>query len=281
MGINTLNKYQFKSYFTLETVDFNTACTLNQPQQINGYRIYWIKKGKGHYHIDFESYEFDEEVLFFLSPNQIFSVQSESITEGYLLTFHQDFYCIDTHDATIACNGILFNSIYGTPLITPTGTDLATLNGIIQLLLLEFQNENPAKHDMLQTLLKQLIIHGVRIKNAHDTINTKEESTLLKDFSVLVEQNFKSIHSVTEYAKRLGISPKSLTKHLQKAGSASPGILIKNRILLEAKRQLIHSTATVKEIAYDLGFNDPAYFSRFFTKATQKSPSQFKAEFKN
>ena len=107
------------------------------------------------------------------------------------------------------------------------------------------------------------------------------ETKLFKDFSLLVEQNFKTLHAVTDYANRLGLSPKSLTKHFQKIGSQTPSDFIKNRIVLEAQRQLIYTSDSVKHIAYDLGFNDSAYFTRFFKKATSKSPLQFKKDQKN
>jgi AraC-like DNA-binding protein len=96
---------------------------------------------------------------------------------------------------------------------------------------------------------------------------------------LLVEQNFKTLHTVTSHADRLGISPKSVAKHFQKLGAVKPSSFIKNRILLEAKRLLIYSDKSVKEIAFELGFNDPAYFTRFFTKATLKSPLQFKKQY--
>ena len=144
----------------------------------------------------------------------------------------------------------------------------------------EFSNSETAQHDMLQTYLKQLIIHSVRIQKENHQLKEDAESKLFKDFSVLVEMNFKKMHSVTDYANRLGVSPKSLTKNFQKIGINTPSDFIKNRIILEAKRQILYSTDSVKQIAFDLGFNDPAYFSRFFTKSTSKSPLQFKKEFK-
>jgi len=131
---------------------------------------------------------------------------------------------------------------------------------------------------MLQTYLKQFIIHAVRVQKQHLTVKEDVETKLFKDFSVLVEQNYKKLHSVTDYANRLGLSPKSLTKHFNKIGSQTPSDFIKNRIILEAKRQLIYSNDSVKEIAYGLGFNDAAYFTRFFKKGTLKSPLQFKKE---
>ncbi len=128
---------------------------------------------------------------------------------------------------------------------------------------------------MLQSYLKQFIVHSVRMIGSSVSLKDDIETRLYKDFSVLVEQNFKSIHSVTEYANRLGLSPKSLSKHFQKIGTETPSDLIKSRIITEAKRQLLYSSKAIKHIAFDLGFNDPAYFSRFFTKATGKSPKLF------
>jgi AraC-like DNA-binding protein len=134
---------------------------------------------------------------------------------------------------------------------------------------------------MLQSYLKQFIIHAVRVRKERHIVKDDVESKLFKDFSTLVEFNFTKLHSVTDYANRLGLSPKSLTKHFQKIGTQTPSDFIKNRIILEAKRKLIYTDFSVKEIAFDLGFNDPAYFSRFFTKATEMSPLQFKKVLKN
>ena len=152
---------------------------------------------------------------------------------------------------------------------------------ILQNLIEEFQQDETAQYDMLQSYLKQFIIQSVRIKKERSPLKDDITSKLFKDFSLLVDSNFKKLHSVTNYAERLGLSPKSLTKHFQKLGSVSPSEFIKNRLVLEAKRQLLYSEDSVKTIAYNLGFNDAAYFSRFFSKATAQSPISFKNNAKN
>ncbi|MBV1923388.1 MAG: helix-turn-helix domain-containing protein [Flavobacteriaceae bacterium] len=281
MAVQEIKNYSYKDIFSLSIVQFEKACVFKQPEQIDGYNIYWIKKGSGRYNIDFESYDFQDNVLFFLSPGQVFTVDSEQIKEAYKLTFVRDFYCIQTHDKEVACNGVLFNNIYETPFVKPCEKDTQKLQFILDELIEEFKSNEAAQYDMLQSYLKQFIIHSVRIKKEHHVITNDSETKLFKDFSLLVEQNYKKIHSVTDYAIRLGLSPKSLTKHFQKIGNLSPSNFIKNRIILEAKRQLIYSSDSVKQIAYDLGFNDAAYFTRFFKKSTSKSPLQFKKDYKN
>ena len=281
MAAQDIATYQFKNTFSLSVVAFDKACVVNHAEQIDSYNIFWIKEGKGTYHIDFKEYSFDGNVMFFLSPGQVFSVDSEKIKEAYRLSFVRDFYCIQTHDREVACNGVLFNNVYKIPFVKPCESDTKKLDFILESLIEEFQNESTAQYDMLQSYLKQFIILSVRVKKEYDTLEENTESKLFKDFSTLVEFNFKKLHSVTDYAERLGLSPKSLTKHFQKIGTQTPSDFIKKRILLEAKRKLIYTDASVKEIGFDLGFNDPAYFTRFFTKTIGKSPLHFKKEFKN
>lgn len=276
MAVQNISNYTFGDTFSLSVINLEKACVVNESRQADAYNIYWIKEGKGNYNIDFESYDFNGSVLFFLSPGQIFSVNSEKIKLAYKLTFVQDFYCIQIHDKELSCNGVLFNNVYETPFVKPCEKDIAKLDFILESLIDEFESSQTAQYDMLQSYLKQFIIHSVRIKKINHIIKDDVETKLFKDFSVLVEQNFKTLHSVTEYTDRLGLSPKSLTKHFQKIGVETPSDYIKNRIILEAKRQLIYSNDSVKQIAYNLGFNDPAYFTRFFKKHSLQSPLQFK-----
>jgi AraC-like DNA-binding protein len=280
MAVQNIIKHTFKDIFSLQIIELEKACVVNKQEQLAVYSIFWIKDGKGTYSIDFKQYSFDGSVLFFLSPGQLFSVESEKIKEAYRIDFVRDFYCIQIHDKEVACNGVLFNNVYETPFVLPCKKDLQKIDFILENLIEEFSNSETAQHDMLQTYLKQFIIHSVRIQKENHQLKEDAESKLFKDFSVLVEMNFKKMHSVTDYANRLGVSPKSLTKNFQKIGINTPSDFIKNRIILEAKRQILYSTDSVKQIAFDLGFNDPAYFSRFFTKSTSKSPLQFKKEFK-
>ncbi|MFV0248353.1 MAG: helix-turn-helix domain-containing protein [Tenacibaculum sp.] len=275
MAIQDIKTYNFQNLFSIQKLSFEKACIVNKPEQVELYKIFWIVNGKGIYNIDFKSYDFDGNVLFFLSPGQIFTIESENIKEASQLSFARDFYCIQTHDIEVACNGVLFNNIYETPFVLPSQKDSKKLDKILQNLIEEFALNETAQYDMLQSYLKQFIVCLVRIKKECNILKEDVETKLFKDFSWLVEKNFKTLHSVGDYANRLGLSPKSLTKHFQKKGVQSPGIIIKNRIITEAKRLLLYSNKPVKQIAYNLGFNDPAYFSRFFTKTTGVSPKQF------
>ena len=170
MAVQDITKHSFKDTFSLSTVAFEKACTIDHSTQQNDYSIYWIKEGKGTYSIDFEQYEFEDNVIFFLSPGQIFTVDTEHIKTAYKLSFKRDFYCIQTHDKEVACNGILFNNIYETPFVKPCKKDTLKLSFILESLIDEFKQEETAQYDMLQSYLKQFIIHAVRIKKEHHII---------------------------------------------------------------------------------------------------------------
>ena len=197
MAVQNISTHTFKDIFSLSVISLEKACVVNKQEQVEAYSIFWIKEGKGTYSIDFEQYSFDGSVLFFLSPGQVFSVESEKIKEAYRINFVRDFYCIQIHDKEVACNGVLFNNVYQTPFVTPCKKDIKKLDYILENLIEEFTNSDTAQYDMLQTYLKQLIIHSVRIQKDNHQLKEDIESKLFKDFSVLVEMNFKKMHSVT------------------------------------------------------------------------------------
>jgi AraC-like DNA-binding protein len=119
-------------------------------------------------------------------------------------------------------------------------------------------------------------------KKSHTIVSVDERQDVefLRKFSQLVELHFKRLHTVDDYANLLSLSPKILHKRITKTGTASPNELIKERIILEAKRLLAHTTLSVKEIGYALGYEDPAYFVRLFTNQAATSPADFRKQYK-
>ncbi len=270
--------YSFKNVFSLKTIKTDDEA-IDYLDEKECFKMVWIRKGNGVYNINFEDYEFKENILFFLSPGQTLSVKKESVEEAYVISFVEDFYCLEVHDANVGCNGVLFNNIYENPFISPSKKNTKRLVSILQKIIGEFSKEKAAKHDMLHAYLKQMLVYSLRMKDEYSEINNTIETELFRNFSVLVEQNFKNFHKVNDYAKLLGVSPKSLTKHFNNIGSQTPGDFIRKRIVLEAKRRLVFTKKSVKEIAFDLGYNDPLYFTRVFKKDAKLSPSQFRKNF--
>jgi AraC-like DNA-binding protein len=138
--------------------------------------------------------------------------------------------------------------------------------------------------EMLRSLLKRLIIKITRIAQRQATAYCKfnnEKMDLIRNFSLFLEANFKKEHEVKFYAAALNKSPKTLSNFFAMCHEPSPLKLIHNRIILEAKRYLHYTDKTSKEIAYELGFENPEHFSRFFKSNTGKNISAFRREDNN
>ena len=132
---------------------------------------------------------------------------------------------------------------------------------------------------MLEAYLRMMLIEALRIHDEQKAVvlpQQEDSSPLASDFIALVEKHFRTDHAVSAYADRLFVSPKSLTKRLKAHGYKTPTEIIRDRIVLEAKRELRYTQKTVKEIAFELGFDDPAYFTRYFKKASQLSPQGYR-----
>ena len=163
--------------------------------------------------------------------------------------------------------------------------EIISIENILQEIKTEFENEDHGLEEMLRVLLKQLIIKSTRLykKQNHLQPDDVENENLdfIRKYSALVEKEFFSKHSVSDYAEMLNITPKNLHKKIKIISDKTPNELIKNRLLLEAKRYLAHTDLSSKEIAYKLGYDDEAYFSRFFNKHSGNTPIQFRKLYRN
>ena len=205
-------------------------------------------------------------------------------SEGVLLYYNRDFYCVEIHDNEVSCDGILYNNVYEIPAIALSKTESSTIQNILDDIKYETDNEDVANEEMIRILLKQIIIKATRIwktKHQLDEPVKNTEIEFLRKFSLLVEMNYKQLHTVSDYAKLLYVTPKNLNKKVTQFGNQSPNEIIKERIITEAKRLLAHTNLTIKEIGYTLGYEDDAYFIRLFTKQTDTSPQQFRKQYLN
>jgi AraC-like DNA-binding protein len=147
---------------------------------------------------------------------------------------------------------------------------------------MEAVSSESSTEEMIRIFLKQLIIRSTRMwKKTNDLADNSatQEVEFLRKFSQLVEAHYIKHHNVADYADMLSITPKALSKKISKYSAKTPNDIIKDRIILEAKRLLIHTDLSVKEIGYQLGYEDPAYFVRLFTNQTESSPLLFRKKY--
>lgn len=277
---------QDRESFKICSVTFDMASEVEEAVQSDKYNIIWIKEGRGTYLIDFQKFEFKSEMMFFLTPGQMYQVLSEEVVEGIRISFEQDFYCVDTFGDKASCNGVLFKNPLQFPYIKLSGKEAEQFQELSNHLHEELKAIKVAQKEMVHTLLQLMMIKATRIKfrqnkAEEDEEPAREDSRFLSKFNRLLETNFKEKHAVSDYAELLYVSPKTLHKKIKKLTNRPVSEIIQDRIILEAKREIFHSNKTIKEIGYDLGFNDPAYFSRFFQKYADESPTEFRQNMKN
>ena len=213
---------------------------------------------------------FSNQSFFFENPRQIIAWQ-----------YNRDFYCIVDHDDEVSCAGFLFFGSYGHLFIKLDESNQAKLDILRKVFLEEFETADSTQTEMLKMLLKRLIIIGTRLAKKQYVKEQPVESDkfdIVRKYSLLVDRNFKTHHQVQFYAHELNKSPKTLSNLFACYHHKLPLQIIHDRIIDEAKRLILYTDKSAKEIAYELGFEDTAHFSRFFKNITGQNISEYKKE---
>lgn len=265
----------FKISNLSNTQAFDHVCRFNY------YSVLWLQNGSGSYKADFSEYQFSPGSMLFFTPYQPFMLVPNGMMKGKALFFHSDFFCIEKHKKEVACSGVLFNNIYQPPAISITEKDTVEFEQLFEKIRREMENTEIAQYDLLISYLKIFLINASRLKISQTpqaellTKNLKEPFVLQK-LRDLIEENYKEKHTPSDYASMLSITPKALGKISKNHFNKTLSELIQERIVIEAKRELYLTNKPVKAIAYELGFGDEYYFSRFFKNSTDISPQLYR-----
>ena len=214
----------------------------------------------------------------FFALNVSHSFRLERSEDAVIWQFNKEFYCIVTHDAEVSCSGLLFYGWREGEPIFLNEKDIRSFGLLVEVFKEEFQNQDNIQGEMLRVLLKRLIIKLTRLlkTQAHADVLSVNELDTVRQFNMLVENHYKRLHQVQEYANLMFKSPKTLSNLFAKYSEKTPLQVISDRIFLESKRLLLYTDKHAGEIGYELGFGEAAHFSRFFKKMAGESPSVFK-----
>lgn len=226
--------------------------------------------------IYFEFYSVNNIIVHFKPLNELFKNSVYTGNSGVLLNFERDL--IDEDDVEYALDVMsLFNKY--PQLNVRSEKEVAQVKKLIEMLKDEYFGEN-VSYIMLKTLLKVLLLHLIRFQN-NELLPQDIHQKRVFQFLELMEINFLNETNAEYYANQLGISTKRLNQVLQEKLNLTAKQVIQQRQITEAKRKLIRSEITTKELAFDLGFESISSFSRFFKKNVGVSPTAFKAQQKS
>ena len=270
-------KYAGKNEESLEVIEINSEnCDILKTSQKSKLILLWFTSDNNRLKIDAIDYTFNRNDM--VSLTEFHKVQVKELHEVKLLRWNRSFYCILDHDSEVSCKGILYYGASNLPVIKPQPDDVEVLQTVWKMLLIEMQSKDNLQLEMLQMMLKRLLILCTRIYKIQNNYSTHKSNSvdIIREYNFLVEKHFREKHSVTAYATLLNKSPKTLSNLFKKIGSHTPLQFIQNRIMLEARRLLKYTDKTISEIGYELGFSDVQVFSRFFKNLEGISPSEYK-----
>jgi YesN/AraC family two-component response regulator len=249
-------------------------------QRNNYYSLIWVKEGSGKLKTNFSEYSFENNSLFSFAPYQPFMLSSK-LVKGVAIYFHSDFFCIHKHQTEVTCNGVLFNNIYQKPFFQVDDILEDSLDTVIQQIKAEIQKPGLAQYELLISFMKIFLISASRVK-AHQQPESipqpaaTKEPFILQNLKDAIERDFRSKHTPQDYAILLNISSNALARIIKTHFNKTLTNLITERIIIEAKRELYLTNKSVKEVAYELGYDDEYYFSRFFKKNVNISPQTYR-----
>ena len=257
------------------TDSYHTNLALQKDNTL--YKFIWVQSGSLQLEIDHVPTTLVKGEIIPLAP--LHHIEFKAINGEYLtLLFNSNFYCIFGHDNEVSCNGFLFNGTSNVMQLKLSESQVASLRDITDSLTSEYAIKDNLQEEMLRILLKRFIILCTRIAREKFSVSPEREKAfdMVRQFYVLVDNHFKEKKMVQDYADMLHRSPKTLSNLFTTCGLPSPLRIIHERIEAEAKRLLLYSQKSAKEITEILGFEDQATFSRFFKKMTGESVSEYR-----
>lgn len=244
----------------------------------NLYQIFFLQESKGYAVIEGKKYSLTNNMLINVPPSSIHGFKFSQNTKGWVLTI-PDLYMEHTlkdeqkfleylsssfiekcEDKSLLNElGFIFNSIT---------KEHTKLNNAISLTL----------RSLTALLISKIVFLSPHIKVKLETPISNKLS-LLHTFQKILNDNFKKRMSIAQFASKLNITPTHLNRICRSQLNVSALELVNERVLLEAKRLLIYTSLSIAEISYELGFNDPAHFSKFFTLKCQQTASKFRKKY--
>lgn len=263
----------------LSVTFFKDDSLFNSLRKYNHFSMLLVSKGKGNVVRDQAAYGFKSDCLLCFATYQPFMVKPDSGLEGVLINFHPSFFCLFKHRNEVSCNGVLFNNLYDTPVVDLKPDEMRGLSVIADQMKREMQNRQEPDQDVLLSYLKIFLINAARVKMEQrqgEAVEAGKLPSTMENLKNAIETHFKTLRTPGDYGELLHISVKALNKASKSHFNKTLTSLIAERLIIEAKRELYLTSKPVKQVAFELGYDDEFYFSRFFKKNVGVSPQVFR-----
>jgi AraC family transcriptional regulator, transcriptional activator of pobA len=264
---------------TMEEVERIQGPFNDAPHRHNYYSVIWSLNARGKHIIDFHEYPVGPGCIFFVSPLQVHQVITEPGSTGIVILFTPEFLHRHSINPGFISDIRLFNDSDETPPLPVTAKMEERLKFFSDEMLTAWKTGDPQKYEIIGAYLKLFLIEC----NSHCCLHEGKEVrrsdtgvTLVQRFKELVEKHWPEWHQVQNYADALNVTPNHLNEMIRATIRRSAKDYIQNRLVLEAKRMALFTGKSSKEIGFELGFEDPSHFSKFFKNFTGQSLQDFR-----
>ncbi|GAA4374811.1 AraC family transcriptional regulator [Hymenobacter koreensis] len=258
---------------------------VNEPHAHDFYLLLYITHGSGSHTVDLVSYDLRPGSLFFVAPGQVHHWVLQPDTQGYVVFFDAEFYLFrypgnrlyeypffaPQHAPVL----YLLNTTDG----APTNADAETeLRPLLARMHTETQAAHPNTAEVVRSYLHLCLELATRAYPPAPAAETKHALQQVREFGTLLNQHYRTRRTVQEYADLLHLTPNHLNAVCRRTLNKTASALIHERVVVEAQRLLRHSALSVAQVAYELGFEDASYFTRYFRKYTGRTPEAFRQQ---
>lgn len=253
---------------------------IEKPHGHDFYLLLIVTKGSGTHIIDSQEYKIEKGAMFILSPGQVHQWNLSPDTDGYVLFFTKKYFMQDYTRSQLT-KLPFFKSSLSVPYLKLEKNEVEIITNIYKQIIIEYKSHLLDYDAMIRLNLNKIFI--LLSRTYYD--NTIERKTFtyeliqLHRFETLIDSHFKEHKSVSFYANKMNLSLKQLSYLCKKVLDKTPSELLLERIILEAKRLIIHSDMPIAFISDSLNYNDNSYFTRIFKKSCNQTPNQFRNSF--
>lgn len=251
--------------------------TISAPHKHNFYLVVLFTQGSGIHEVDFNTYPVKKGAMFLINPGQTHYWKFFEKTEGYIFFHSKEYY--DFHFPNKSINNYPFYySTMNPSALFLNHTDVLRYILVFKDIIKENESNGLFNTQKIALLIDLLYIETTRLYLESETFEVIKSEKMVARFNeleLLIEDNYLREKKPDFYADSLSVTVKHLNKIVNSTIGKSTSELIQERIILETKRMLVHGKFTIQEIALELGYDDPSYFSRLFKKKCQVSPKEF------
>jgi len=249
------------------------------PHRHDYYTIIFIEKGEGTHFVDFTEYKIEDRTLYFIQPGQMHQVIFTSEPVGWVITFTEQFLIANSIPEKMINDIYLFNDFGQSPPLSINEQDLPIYKSLTEQMSYFATSLETYTLEAVGSLVKLFLIQSnnhCSLKKSNNPQLIETSNHILRTFKQSLNKGYSKSHMVSDYADELAVTADYLNKTVKNLTGKSAKEHIQSKLITEAKRSLLFSNISNKELSYELGFEESAHFNNFFKKFTGQTPSEFR-----